>query len=167
MRLEYRVKNSIILFSAMILCGAIAVVLGKELGWDLANYHYYNPHAYLHQRWHLDYWPASNPHVRFTPTADFLTYFLINYFSALPVVFILGAIHGINFWLIYRIACLYLKESQVVLPIVLAGLGMYGATSWSQIGSFQNDNLVSIFVLGFFWMQASAFQYLALNQKIP
>ncbi len=135
-----------VLTLAMLTCGTLSMLFGKELGWDLANYHYYNPYAILHARAHIDFWPSSFVHQYINPTIDFLSYFLINYFSPRMTVFILGAIHGINYWLLFMIANLFISTR---LALCVALLGMYGPAALSGIGSFQNDDLVSIFVLGF------------------
>lgn len=151
-------RNTIILCLSMLIGGFISVYFGKELNWDLANYHYYNPYYFLHQRWNIDYWPYANIHVHYTPTLDFLTYFLINHLSPKATTFIMGALHGINFWLLFCIARLCLKTFTKTQPLTLSALvisllGVYGPTALPGIGSFQHDNLVSLFVLGFIFLQ--------------
>ncbi len=151
-------KSLLIIFVCLLLGGFIALWLGKELNWDLANYHYYNPFVFLHQRWQMDYWPSSFVHVYFTPTLDFLTYFLINYFPPTAAVFMLGALHGLNIWLLYCIANLLLKSLgdvrySTLFALILALLGLYGPTALTGVGSFQHDDLVSLFVLGFVYLQ--------------
>lgn len=165
-------QSVIVLLISMLLGGVLAVNFGKELNWDLANYHYYNPFAFLHQRWQMDYWPTSFVHVYFTPTLDFLTYFLINYFSPKTAIFLLGALHGINVWLLFCIARLLLKTfHQISYPnlfaIILALLGMYGPTALPGIGSFQHDDLVSLFVLGFVYLQLICWIRYTQTKKMP
>ena len=151
-------QTTLILITSMLVCGFLSIYFGKELNWDLANYHYYNSFSFWQERWKIDYWPTSYVHVHFTPTLDFLTYFLINHFSPRITMFIMGAIHGMNVWLLYLIARLCLAEIgeipyQRLIAISLAFLGMYGPTVLPGIGSFQHDNLVSIFILGFVLLQ--------------
>jgi hypothetical protein len=148
------VHASILLF-AFVLCSLLAVTLGKEINWDLASYHYYNPYAFIHHRANIDFWPASYVQIYFPPTIDFLTYFLLQFFSPHHAVFILGGIHGINFWLLFGIAYQLLSKNYYRLPlaIIMAALGLYGPLVLPGIGSFQNDNLVSLFVLSFVWLQ--------------
>lgn len=136
----------------MMVCGWLAVFLGKELNWDLANYHYYNPFAFLHHRWGVDVWPASFVHVHLTPTLDILAYFLIQHLSPSMAVFMMGAIHGINFWLLFCIARVLLPN-LIAIPLIISALGLYGPTAFPGIGSFQQDDLVSLFVLGFILLQ--------------
>lgn len=157
-------SNVLPLLLAMLAGGLLSVIFGKELCYDLANYHYYGPYAYLHDRAKLDFWPNSYVLQYISPTIDFLTYFLINNFSSLVVTFLLGAIHGINFWLLFLIARLFLHGNlKIPLAIVLATLGMYGPTAWPGIGSFQNDNLITIFILGFVFLQLIQLQYYSVT----
>ncbi len=157
------VRNVSILLFGMLGCGLLAIYFGKELNWDLANYHYYNPISFLQSRWNIDYWPSTLIHVHFTPTLDFLTYFLIHYFPPITTVFLLGAIHGINFWLIYAIAYA-LTDKRILLSLLLAALGLYGPTALPGIGSFQHDNLVSLFVLSFILCQITLWKAYAQDK---
>ncbi len=163
-----RIKNNYIidvcvLLAGMIVAGLLSVAMGKELNWDLASYHFYNPFALLHQRANQDSWPLEFLHVHLTPTADFLTYYFITYLQPKTAVFLLGALHGINLWLLYAIALNLLTEIPPVrhkrwLAIIVALLGVYGPTVLPGLGSFQHDALVSIFILGFVWMFLCAYQ---------
>lgn len=148
-----RLTHLFILLSGMLICGCVAVSIGKELNWDLASYHLYNPLAFLQHRATLDVWPMEFVHVHLTPTADFLTFFFITYLQPKTAVFALGALHGINVWLLYVIA----SEALLMLPKVtfprawaclLAVMGMYAPLVIPGIGSFQHDALVSLFILG-------------------
>ena len=141
----------LILFLSLLSCGFLSIYLGKELCWDLANYHFYNPFAFLNTRNQFDYWPDSNIHQFINPTMDLLSYFLIQTFTPRMAEFILGAIHGINLWLLFLISRIFLRNN--VLALLLAVIGLYGPTVFSGIGSFQNDNLASIFVLAFIFLQ--------------
>lgn len=135
----------------MLGCGLLAIILGKDLTWDMANYHYYGPYAYLYQRKNIDFFPVSYVHQFINPAIDFLTYFLLTHFSPLIAEFILGCIHGINAGLLYLIARCFTANN--LLAIFLAGLGLYGPIAFNGIGSFQNDNLISLFVLLFIYLQ--------------
>lgn len=143
----------VVLLLSMLLGGWIAVWLGKELCWDQANYHYYNPYALLHHRQQLDFWPSSFIHQYLNPAIDMLPYYLINHVTPRQTEFVLGALHGINLWLVYLIAR-YFTSGRFAFPIalILALLGIYGPTALPGMGSFQNDNLVTLFVLGFVWL---------------
>lgn len=152
----------IVLTVAMMTCGFIALFLGKELQWDLAAYHYYNPYAFLHQRWQLDYWPADQIQAFINPTIDYLTYFLITYLPPKAASFILGAIQGINVWLLFILSYLFIRQYEIKFclfaSIFLAMIGMYGPISLGEIGSFMGDNIVSLFVLAALVLQTVYWQ---------
>lgn len=153
-------KNNFILIFALFFFGILSLCLGKELCWDLANYHYYNPYAFLHHREALDDWPYSFVHRYFSPTLDFFHYYIINAFTPWITVFLLGAIHGINFWLLFLIARCFLSSSQsIFLALLLAALGMYGPTALPGIGSFQGDNIISLFILSSVLLQIKQLQF--------
>lgn len=150
-------KRMLILYIGIIAGGLLSVLFGKELCWDLASYHYYNPYALLHHRAAIDYWPPSFIQQYLNPASDFLTYFLINYFSPLASEFILGAIHGVNFWLLYLIARKFIRhEFKNSLAIIIAMLGICGPIALPSIGSFQNDHFIATFVLAFVLLYSQA-----------
>ncbi|OGT59563.1 MAG: hypothetical protein A3E85_00875 [Gammaproteobacteria bacterium RIFCSPHIGHO2_12_FULL_45_12] len=157
-RYRSTLENLGVLLAGMVGGGFLSVHFGKELSWDLANYHFYNPFSFWHQRWQTDVWLNSYLHVHFTPTLDFLTYFLINTTTPKATTFLMGALHGINFWLLYCIArqCLakMVNSDWVRLPALLLALsGMYGPTALTGMGTFQQDEIVSLFVLVFVALQ--------------
>jgi len=164
----HKLSHLIVLILAMITFGFFASSLGKELGWDLASYHYYNPYAWLHHRRHWDYWPPSQLQAYFNPTLDFLTYFLINQFSPRATTFLLGAIQGVNFWLLYCLSYLLLKRDFgrgiFWAAMSAAFVGYLGPVTFSEMGSFQGDLIISIFVLSAVLMWAMALECLA-NKK--
>lgn len=162
-------RNLLVLLTGMLLGGLWSVYLGKELNWDLANYHFYNPFAFFNHRSAQDIWPMEFVHVHFTPTLDFLTYFLITVFSPKTTMFLLGTLHGINFFLLFVIARLLLGQTGLVpflLALSLAFLGLYGPTVLPSIGSFQHDNLISLFVLGFLFLQLKSLQIWSVHLRI-
>lgn len=153
--------NLLVLIASMLLGGFTALCLGKELNWDLANYHYYNPFAYLHQRWQQDVWPMEHVHVFLTPTLDFIAYFFINHFPPILTVFVMGALHGINFWLLFCIARFMLSflpssKHELIIALAVTFLGFYGPLVIPGIGSFQQDLTVSLFVLVAIYLQLQA-----------
>lgn len=162
--------NAVILFFGILACGLLSVQFGKELNWDLANYHYYNAFSFLNHRLNKDSWPMEYVHVYFTPTADLLSYFLINHLQPKLSVFCIGAIHGMNVWLLFYIANAVLTswyeiKLRTIIALLLTFLGLYGPTVWPGIGSFQHDNLVSLFVLGFVALQLKAWRGAEIGGK--
>lgn len=139
----------VMLISFMLLGGSLALLLGKDLNWDLGNYHFYNPYALLHFRYDLDYWPASL-NTFYNPLMDFLIYYLINSYSPMCAGFFLGAIQGITLWLVFQIALLYLpfKTTSLYFAGFLAIAGACCPQFISGIGMSLGDLTVGIFILG-------------------
>lgn len=164
---QTRFSHLVILILGMAFFGVIALALGKDIGWDLANYHYSNPYLFLHHYINQDFWPASYYHVYLTPTADFLSYFLINYFSPLKATFIAGSLHGINLWLIFLICRALLEDNNnnIGIALILAFIGMFGAIGYTEIGNFKNDHIVSLFVLIFIYYHLRFLRCYFLHNK--
>lgn len=138
-----------IVLISMLLGAVISVLYGKELNWDVAHYHYYGPYALLNNRDALDYFPPSYIHQYINPTIDFITYFFITYLSPFKAEALLGMLHGLNIALLYGIALVFIhdKPYRHLMAALLTFVGIYGPTVWSGMGSFQNDNLVAVFIL--------------------
>jgi hypothetical protein len=137
--------------------GFLSLSLGKDANWDLYNYHYYNAYAFLHNRLDVDYAPAGL-HTYLNPTLDVIFYVLAELLPAPTVGFLMGALHGLNFWLIYGIVTtihLHYLPNQVwlarVVGVVCAGVGMYSPTGMGLLGTTTNDLFISIFVLTALW----------------
>lgn len=149
------VFHSLFLLGIMTLCGLLSVYFGKEVSWDVANYHFYNPFALLHDRYAADIWPSSFIHQFINPAIDLPAYFLITHFTSSAAIFLLGALHGVSFWLLFLIAkkCVNREKFGLRLAAGITFLGMCGAIVFPEIGSLQNDNLICIFILGFIFFQ--------------
>jgi len=80
---------------------------------DLKNYHYYNPYSFFNNRLGFDYAPAQ-AHTYLNPAPDFIFYSLVVTFPPKLVGFIMGGIHGLNFWLLFLISYYTLK--RIYLP---------------------------------------------------
>lgn len=166
--MPFRYINYLLFFSlSLITCGLLSLHFGKELSWDIANYHYYAPYAFIFKRENLDFWPSSYIHQYINPTIDFITYFFITYFKSSTAEFILGALHGVNICLLFCIAKLYIQEKfHNIIAAFLAFLGIYGPTVFPGIGSFSNDNFVTIFILSFVLLQIIVLNHYQMTQKI-
>jgi hypothetical protein len=134
-----------------VLFGIVSVSLGQDNNWDLRNYHYYNPYAFLTGRLAFDVAPAQMQNY-FNPVSDFLYYFLINHLPPWWIGFIMGGLHGLALGLIFLIAYYALAAveywARVGLSILCAGVGLYGPVFIGELGASQNDTTLSLFVLG-------------------
>jgi len=127
-----------------------SVQLGQDANWDLLNYHYYNPYALLNSRMGLDIGPAQLQ-TYFNPLLDVPIFFLIQSFQPVVVGAILGALHGLNLWLIALISWSLLFQlpasRRILLTLVATIFGALGLEAVYLLGRTHNDNLVSPFAL--------------------
>lgn len=129
-------KQLLLLLAFMILFGLASIHLGQDINWDLRNYHFYNPYAFLHHRFGLDIAPAMMQ-TYFNPFLDILNYSLITTQKPIIVGFILGAISGITAFFVYKITFLFSEKHWLALFSVL--IGMTGYAGIVQLGSTTNE----------------------------
>lgn len=135
---------------APLLLGLLALLLGQDASWDLRNYHYYDPYAWLHGRLDRD---VAVAHVAtfYNPTLHLPFYWAVTRLPPWLVGFLLGALAGLNVPFLIAI-CRRLDERPgdaarppVVLALTAAGLA--GAMFVSEVGTSFGDNLLSVPVL--------------------
>lgn len=142
--------HGLIFLFGFLFFGAVSVWLGQDNNWDLRNYHFYNPYAYIEGRLELDYAPAQLQ-TFLTPTGDLLFYFFVTHLKPIWVGFFMGGIHGLNFGLVFAIAHQLLAgltvKTRVGLSVLVSAVGLYGPVFIAELGASQNDVLTSLFVL--------------------
>ncbi len=130
--------------------GLISIWLGADTNWDLANYHLYNPFAFLHQKLMVDLAPAGLQ-TYFNPILDIPYYWMANHLSAVLVGFIMGFIHSANFILVALVARQLLNkvpaEDKYKIPMLLALFGCLTANFSSAFGNTMGDIVTASFVL--------------------
>src|SRR5258706_9765197 len=98
----------LLLVGAPIAFGVWSLCLGQDAGWDLRNYHWYNPYALLTGRLGTDLGVA---HVAtfYNPILDLPVYLAGKVLPARVMAAVLGFIHGLNFVLLSALArhCLH------------------------------------------------------------
>ncbi len=138
--------------AALLFGGLASLARGVDTNWDLRNYHFYNPWAWLHGRLGFDYAPAQVQSF-YSPLLDVPFFALVA--SGLPtyaITFLLGLPFGAGAWFFYRIARDAVgelgveREGPVLAAVVLVALT--GAAGFSQIGSTMNEWATAAFVLG-------------------
>jgi hypothetical protein len=80
-----------------LLFGLGALLLGQDASWDLRDYHYYNPYAFLNNRMSFDVAPAQLQ-TYYNPMLYIPFYFMVNYLPPPAVGLLLGTVQGINFY---------------------------------------------------------------------
>src|SRR5262249_49379949 len=135
---------------SVISSGLVSVAPGQDANWDLRNYHIYNAYAFLENRLNIDFAPAQQQ-TYFNPLLDILIYFPMTHLPPRWFGFLLGGLHGVNAWLIFLIAQKTLSTinpvTHTIISLLCAFLGLYGAMSFSEIGTTFHDLTTALFVL--------------------
>jgi hypothetical protein len=123
----------------------LALLSGKDLNWDLLNYHFYNGWAFVVARMNLDVAPAQLQSY-FNPVLDVPLYFAIRTLEPWQVAVAVASLQSVNAELVRRIA-LHLLPPLQPRELVAFGLGLLvlsGAIFRGEIGGSMGDTLVSV-----------------------
>lgn len=139
--------------------GLLSLFLGRDINWDLKNYHYYNAYAFLESRMDFDIAPAQLQ-TFINPIGDVPFYWLTKTFPAWVVGFALGAVHGCNLSLVFMIFWSISKSPKTFLKmfwgICIVVVSAIAPGFVSELGNTMNDNLMSLFVLSAAWLIIAA-----------
>lgn len=137
--------------------GIASVKMGQDNNWDLRNYHWYNPFAFLNGKVGFDLNPAQFQSY-FNPTIDLPYYLLASRVPTRVTAFVMGFVHSLNYILVLLIARRVLAGptgepgaaggAGYRLPVLLAAAGCMGFAFLTQLGNTMGDNLTSLTVLG-------------------
>ncbi|MBL8643554.1 MAG: hypothetical protein JNK21_06455 [Rhodospirillaceae bacterium] len=137
--------------AAPVLFGLYALTLGQDANWDLQNYHWYNPYAFLTGRLDQDIAPAHVP-TFYNPTLDIPFYLAAQVLPARPLSFLLGTVQGLNFVLLYLIGASVFaglaETERRVAALGVALVGVLGGGHLGLVGTTFYDNIISLCVLG-------------------
>ncbi len=129
----------------------ISIQSGLDTNWDLANYHFYNGYAFLNNRLDIDI-AVCQIQTYFNPVLDVLTYLMIRSLRPIEYGMVMGALHGINLYLLFLIAHRLLSNSRPYLRTIYAAIlsvgGALGIVFLAEIGTCFHDLIVSLFILG-------------------
>jgi hypothetical protein len=153
----------LLFLGAPIAFGIWSLSLGQDAGWDLRNYHWYNPYALLTGRAALDGAPAGLQ-TWFAPYVDLVWFGLAQGLPAPVVGFIIGAVQSASFVLLFLLGDLLLPIERVLeqraVALLVAVTGVCGAGSVAEIGTTTNDITVSLGVLGSLWLVCRSWRLL-------
>ncbi|KAF0114680.1 MAG: conserved membrane protein of unknown function [Rhodospirillaceae bacterium] len=125
--------------------GGLSLALGMDANWDLRNYHYYLPYAFLGQR--EDILAAQTP-TFFNPLLDIPFFLAAESWPARWVGGALGALHGVPFALLLFLARRTLALENPVhrthLAALIALAGVTGAGALSEVGTVFYDTLLPV-----------------------
>jgi hypothetical protein len=133
---------------ALAACAAWTVVAGKDLNWDLLNYHYYAPYQLLGGRLAQDFFAASAQ--SYLNPLGYLPFYLMvsSGWHAVIVAVLLAAAHASSLVLLYAIAW-RLFAPRVPITALATALGAASAVFWATLGtSFLDPLLVAPMLAG-------------------
>ncbi|HWP86135.1 MAG TPA: hypothetical protein VNN17_13150 [Terriglobia bacterium] len=128
-----------------------AILIGKDVGWDQKNYHYYGVYAWLHDRVAYHIQPAGQQ-TWLNPLVYLPHYWLINHAPPVVAGGIFGSWVGLNFALVYLLSRMVLPADggrwRQPLAALCGAVGCSDPFFLQFIGSTDVDNLLSVPVLG-------------------
>jgi hypothetical protein len=135
--------------------GLYVLSIGQDTNWDLRNYHFYNPFAYLTGRMGHDV-AVSHVATYYNPLMYIPFYYAVTGLPPKAVGFILGVIPGFNVLFLYAIARRVIdlgRPSRTAwFCLAAALLGLLGQTNLAEIGTSYADNILSLPVLAAVWL---------------
>jgi Glycosyltransferase family 87 len=144
-----RLRGSALAPSAVVVgslvAGAIySWVMGQDANWDWQNYHEYNVWAVINGRYDIDAIPPGFQ-TYFNPVVYFPWYYL-RHFLPLPYGgLIMGAVHGLNLALIWRLSRVLLGDAANGLTVAASVLlAAFGPMTLSEVGTSFSDILTAL-----------------------
>jgi hypothetical protein len=129
-------------------CAVWTVLAGKDVNWDLLNYHYYLPYEWLHDRLAQDYFAASGQ--SYLNPIGFLPFYamLAAGWHSVVASMALAVVHSLNLALLYLIAWrLFGHRSPAErrsLSVLAAAVGGASAIFWATVGSSFLEPLLAV-----------------------
>jgi hypothetical protein len=140
----------VVLISSILVSGLLSVRAGKDLNWDIFNYHFYNGWA----SWTGHTWTNIAPaqlQSFFNPALDILQYLLIAHLQPRWVAFIVGAFQGVCVFLVFAIVRgvgrLGRGAADTFISLVPATVALTGPLAASELGSTMGDLTLTVPVL--------------------
>jgi len=128
--------------------GVLSILVRQDYNWDLLNYHYYNPFAWLHGRYGVDLDAAMSPGGHLNPLLHLPLYLAIDALPPRLTGFLIGAAQGLNAILLFAIARLALPAMPAarrdLAAMALGLLGTLAAGNLGEIGTMFGDNVLSL-----------------------
>jgi Glycosyltransferase family 87 len=143
--------NTFVFASLVLIFGSISIYLGKDINWDLRNYHFYDSYSFLTGRMKYDYLPAQIQTFH-NPFLYLFIYKIITIFPPKVAGFCLGGLQGINCFIVFLISQKvllnqYSARLNLFLSLLIAVIGACAPMFVSEIGTTFGDNLTSLLVL--------------------
>jgi hypothetical protein len=132
---------------AVAACAGWTIFAGKDLNWDLLNYHYYAPYQLLGGRLGQDFFAASAQSY-LNPLGYLPFYLMVSWgWHSVLVSVLLAAAHAGALVLLYAIAW-RLFAPRVAMALLATALGAASAVFWATVGTSFLDPLLVVPMLG-------------------
>lgn len=124
---------------------------GKDLNWDLLNYHYYGPFQLLEGRLRQDFFAASAQ--SYLNPIGYLPFYLMvsSGWHSVAVSLLLAGAHGLSLALLWRLAWQLFahlpQRDRLVMSCLAAALGAATAVFWATVGTSFLDPLLAPLML--------------------
>ena len=145
-----RFVDAVILVAGALIYGVLSVRAGKEVNWDLFNYHFYNGWAAWTGRGGANIAPAQVQSF-FNPAMDIPQYLAIAHLPPRLVGFLIGAIQGINIFLVFAIiralGRLGGSLADTAIALVAAAVALSCPVGISEVGSTMGDLTLTVPIL--------------------
>jgi len=144
----------LLLIMFLVASGLVSLFLGQDANYDLKNYHFYNPWAFLDGRFHADLSPAGIQTYT-SPLMDVPYYLLVKYLGTHPrlVAFVMGLPYGIlvylSFLIVWHMTRVYnfTRLFRVLATTTLVIFSATAAGTFCVIGTTFNDIPTACLVL--------------------
>ena len=136
-----------------VICAAWSIHAGKDVNWDLLNYHYYLPYELLGGRLGQDFFAASAQSY-LNPLAYLPFYLMVSHgWHSVLVSVVLAAVHSLSIGLLYAIAWRLFAHlptrERLAFSFLAAALGAATGVYWMMVGgSFLDPVLVPPMLAG-------------------
>ncbi len=148
-----KIESFLIALFALGFALASALWLGQDASWDLRNYHFYNPYAWLQNRANIDIAPAQLQSY-FHPFADTPHYLMVKAgYPSWVITCVLALPVALTLYFLGRlflVASSHSKPFYVVFPVLL--MAGTGASGFSVIGSTMSEWHVTALFLAALWL---------------
>ena len=155
------------IFLILLAC-LLSFLAGKDINWDLINYHLYLPHAWTFDTLHTDFMGAG-PNSYFNPIGYLPFYWMVKAdWHSLVIGSVLAAIHGLNLVLLWEIServMFSTHPQKKVLAAFSALLGVATPVFLGTVGGTFLEPTLTVLVLGAVLLLAVSLDGSAREQK--
>ena len=162
--------KNLILFIIFVLIGCL-VSLHNGMNWDfdIKNYHFYNPYAFLTGRVGHDFMPASIQSY-YNPLLDIPWYIYAKNFNDHPKIFlfIFGLSYGLLIFFTYKAAEIIFKENKykIQFSLLCTLVGSTALAAILQAGCQAHDMFVAMSIICGIWLMLRAFDKNSLKMVL-